>query len=190
PRPHRYASNARIAPKRGSRGPAGPDPPARAGEAKLPPSSHCGRRLLNAGNGLLEFGGTRLAEVQPPAVARMEKLGGLESVAGDADHYGLVALDPSLFDKLPQAGNDNAAGRFAQDPLGLGQQGHAFQHRILTTRRAPTSGGAHGTRRVTTVRRVADRQRLGDAVRPDGGHRIETALNRRTHRRATLRLGG
>src|SRR2546430_16580547 len=102
--PHRDASNARIALKRGSRGPAGPDPPPRAGEGKFPRSSHCGRRFLNARKGLLEVCRARPGQVQPPAVARMEELGGLESVAGDADHYGLVALDPSLFDQLLQAG--------------------------------------------------------------------------------------
>ena len=35
--PHRNASNARIALKRGSRGPAGPDPPPQVGEGKNQP---------------------------------------------------------------------------------------------------------------------------------------------------------
>src|SRR5439155_14796818 len=82
-----------------------PDPPPRAGEGESPRSSHC--------QGLFEFGGPGLGEVQAPTLARMEELGGLESVAGDADHDRLVTPDPSIFDHLPEAGDDAAAPRFA-----------------------------------------------------------------------------
>src|SRR5437667_7043281 len=71
-------------------------------------------------DGPVELGGSRLTEVQPPAFARMEELGGLESVAGNADHDCLVALDPPFFDELPQARHNDTAGRFTQDALRLG----------------------------------------------------------------------
>ena len=101
-----------------------------------------------------------------------------------------MALDASIFDQLPQAGNHDAARRLTQDSLRLGQHRHAFEYGIFATGGTPTARGPHGAGGVTTVCRVADRQRLGNAVRLDGGHGIETALNRRAHRRTALSLGG
>src|SRR5207247_894930 len=80
-------------------------------------SSDSDGRSLEPGQCPIELACSRPGQMQPPAVAGMEEFGGLKSVAGDADHDRLVALDPTFFDELPQARHDDTAGRFTQDAL-------------------------------------------------------------------------
>src|SRR5207237_1606221 len=92
------------------------------------------------------------------------ELGRLQAVAGDADDGGFVASHPALFNQLAKARHHDAAGGLAQNAFRLGEQGHRVLYGVLRTDGAPTAGRLNRPGRIAAVGRVADSERLGDAV--------------------------
>ena len=90
---------------------------------------------------------------------------GLQAVAGDAEDGRLVAVDPALLDQLLGDGQGHAAGGLGPDPLGLGEQLHGVDDRVVVDVLAPAAGVADQLRGEVAVGRVADRQALGDRLR-------------------------
>ena len=90
---------------------------------------------------------------------------GLQAVAGDAEDDRLVAVDPPLFDQLLGDGQGDAAGGLGPDPLGLGQELHGVDDRLVVDVLAPAAGRPDQLRGEVAVGRVADGQALGDRLR-------------------------
>ena len=57
---------------------------------------------------------------------RGDGFGGLEAVAGDAEHGRFVRGNFAAGDELLRAGHGDAAGGFGEDAFGLGEQPDAF----------------------------------------------------------------
>src|SRR5207302_2027662 len=167
-----------------------PDPPPHAGEGNSGCSCEHGGRFLRFGEHLLEFRGARLRQVQAVSITHLEELGRLEAAAGDADHDRFLAPNAPSCDQFLETNHDDAAGRLTQDPLRLGQQRHAFLHRVLAAGGTPPARGAYRPCGVAAVGGVADRKRLRDTVRPHRRHLVPALLDRGADRRAAFRLRG
>src|SRR5680860_1177977 len=117
-----------------------------------------------------------------------QRVGGLQPVAGDDRHGALPWFDAALHHQLAQRRDGDAGGGLAEDALRAGEQLDAVDHLGVGDVLHPPAGAAHRVDGVVAVRRVADRQRLGDRRRAHGLDEAGAVLEARGDRRAAGRL--
>src|SRR4051812_1058645 len=61
----------------------------------------------------------------------LERPARLPAPAGDAEDGRTAAVDPALFDQLSGTGKGDAAGGLGEDPLGLAQELHGVDDRVV-----------------------------------------------------------
>src|SRR5919204_3256018 len=117
------------------------------------------------------------------------RLDGLEAVAGHQRHDLLVRVDLARLGQLLQHTDGYAARRLGEDALGARQQANAFDDLRVRGGLQRATRLVDDLQCVVPIRRIANRQTLGNRVRShwaDGQAALTRGLN---HGRAALRLG-
>ena len=112
----------------------------------------------------------------------------LVAVAGHADDDRLVAPDDAALHEIDRRGERRAAGRLGEDAFGFREQLNRVDDLRVADRRAAAARLADRLDHLITVGGVANRDRLGDRVRPHRLGMLEAGCERVHDRRAPGRL--
>ena len=133
----------------------------------------------------------RAADLHARRHSRRNGLGrGLVAVAGDADDHRLVGRNHAGAHQADGAGERRSAGRLGEDAFRLGQKLHRLQNLFVARRDARPAGRLDRLDHLEPVRRVADRDRLGDRRGLDRLGELDPVVQRANDRRAAGRLRG
>src|ERR1700730_14357037 len=121
-----------------------------------------------------------------PIAGRVERL---QPFAGDHQDDPLAVADIAPFGELCEDSGRHTPGGLGEDSSRLGEQADSVADLVVRDRVHGAARFARQLQRIDAVGGVADREALGDRVRPLRLADLPTLLERCRHRVATLRLG-
>ena len=95
-----------------------------------------------------------------------DRIGGLETIAGDAGHGKLIGLDPPVRVEAGSNGGGDATGSLGEDALRLGELTNSGDYFKVGNILCPAAARKNGTRRVDPVSRIAKKRTGLSSTKP------------------------